>query len=174
VWEAVNERIIMVRLGCRPINISLIAVYAPINPSKGQKADMDVSDNFYINLQETVDKVPKGDMLLIVGDFNARVGKEVNQGPGNVVGPHTVDSINENGKRMIDFCNLNSLIVTNTFFQHKTDASNIMDASRKKGMAHVRLCISQQEISIKCRGCESAQNSGWCDWDRPSSSTGQS
>jgi hypothetical protein len=119
VWEAVNERIIMVRLGCRPINISLIAVYAPINPSKGQKADMDVSDNFYINLQETVDKVPKGDMLLIVGDFNARVGKEVNQGPGNVVGPHTVDSINENGKRMIDFCNLNSLIVTNTFFQHK-------------------------------------------------------
>jgi hypothetical protein len=63
--------------------------------------------------------VPKGDMLLIVDDFNARVGKQDNHGPGNVIGPHTVDSTNENGKRLIDFCNLNNLIVTNTFFQHK-------------------------------------------------------
>jgi hypothetical protein len=50
----------MVRLGYKPIHISLIAVYAPTNPSKGQKAGIDVSDTFYINLQETVDKVPKG------------------------------------------------------------------------------------------------------------------
>lgn len=56
VWEAVNERIIMVRLGGKPINISLIAVYAPTNPSKGQKAAADGSDTFYINLQQTVDK----------------------------------------------------------------------------------------------------------------------
>jgi hypothetical protein len=63
--------------------------------------------------------VPKGDMLLIVGDFNARVGKQDNQGPGNVIGVHTVDDTNENGKRLIDFCNQNNLIVTNTFFQHK-------------------------------------------------------
>jgi hypothetical protein len=63
--------------------------------------------------------VPKGDMLLIVGDFNARVGKQDNQGPGNVIGVHTVDDTNENGKRLIDFCNQNNLIVTNTFFQYK-------------------------------------------------------
>ncbi|CAF2121924.1 unnamed protein product [Rotaria magnacalcarata] len=119
VWEAVNERIIMVRLGCKPINISLIAVYAPTNPSKGQKATIDESNTFYINLQETVDKVPKGDMLMIVGDFNARVGKQDSQEPGNAIGPYTVDSTNENGKRLIDFCNINNLIVANTFFQHK-------------------------------------------------------
>jgi exonuclease III len=118
VWEAVNERIITVRLGGKPIHISLIAVYAPTNSSKGQNAT-DVSDNFYINLQQTVAKVPKGDMLLIVGDFNARVGRQDNQGTGNVIGAHTVDDTNENGKRLIDFCNLNNLIVTNTFFQHK-------------------------------------------------------
>lgn len=119
VWEAINERIVMVRLGCKPINISLIAVYAPINPTKGQKTTIDESDTFYINLQDTVDKVPKGDMLMIVGDFNARVGKQDRQEPGNVIGPHTVDNTNENGKRLIDFCNINNLIVANTFFQHK-------------------------------------------------------
>ncbi|CAF4526354.1 unnamed protein product, partial [Rotaria magnacalcarata] len=69
-------------------------VYAPTNPSKGQKATIDESDTFYINLQETVDKVPKGDMLMIVGDFNARVGKQDAQEPGNAIGPHTVDSTN--------------------------------------------------------------------------------
>jgi exonuclease III len=54
VWEAINKRIIMVGLGGKPIRISLIAVYAPTNSSKGQNAT-DASDNFYINIQQTVD-----------------------------------------------------------------------------------------------------------------------
>ncbi|CAF4894404.1 unnamed protein product, partial [Rotaria sp. Silwood1] len=35
-WEAVNERIVMVRLACKPINVTVIAIYAPIN-SKNQQ-----------------------------------------------------------------------------------------------------------------------------------------
>jgi len=31
-WEAVNERIIKIRMYCAPINVTYIAVYAPINP----------------------------------------------------------------------------------------------------------------------------------------------
>ncbi|CAF1110119.1 unnamed protein product [Didymodactylos carnosus] len=37
-WEAINDRIIIVRLGCKPINITVIAVYVSVHPSNGQKS----------------------------------------------------------------------------------------------------------------------------------------
>ena len=118
VWEPIDERILMVRLQGTPINVTIIAVYSPINPS-GQKTAAGASDNFYINLQHTVNKVPANDLLLIMGDFNARVGIQQNHTSQSVVGPHATDRINENGQRMVDFCAANNLIISNTFFQHK-------------------------------------------------------
>ncbi|CAF1623741.1 unnamed protein product, partial [Didymodactylos carnosus] len=56
IWEAVSSRIVMVMLKCKPINITIIAVYAPVNPSNGLKADVDASDNFYRSLQDARDK----------------------------------------------------------------------------------------------------------------------
>jgi exonuclease III len=119
IWEAVNERIIMIRLRCKPIHVTIIAIYSPIN-SNGNKKAIEETDAFYLKLQQTVDKVPRGDMLLIMGDFNARVGKQQSQTTKNVIGPHAVDKINENGQRLIDFCSHNDIIVANTFYQHKT------------------------------------------------------
>ncbi|CAF4219297.1 unnamed protein product, partial [Adineta steineri] len=98
--------------------VSIIAVYSPINPN-GNKQATEESNAFYAKLQQTVDKVPRGDMLLILGDFHARVGKQQNLTSKNVTGPHAVDKINENGKQLIDFCSHNELIVSNTFYQHK-------------------------------------------------------
>ncbi|CAF4222130.1 unnamed protein product [Rotaria sp. Silwood2] len=116
-WEAVNERIVMVRLACKPINVAAIAVYAPINP-KNQQMVSTTSDPFYADLQTTLDKVPKGDMVLIIGDFNARIGVQQHTTSRNVVGPHVVDIINESGERLLDFCSLNNVVISNAFFQH--------------------------------------------------------
>jgi exonuclease III len=33
VWEAVNETIIRIRLRCKPIYVTIIAIYSPINPN---------------------------------------------------------------------------------------------------------------------------------------------
>ncbi|CAF4152005.1 unnamed protein product [Rotaria sordida] len=54
-----------------------------------------------------------------MGDFNARVGVEQANTSGGTVGKHAIDKQNQNGRRLVDFCLLNSLIVTNTFFPHK-------------------------------------------------------
>ncbi|CAF0997066.1 unnamed protein product [Didymodactylos carnosus] len=118
-WEAISDRIIMVRLGCKPINITVLAVYAPVNPSDEQKAQSAASIEFYKCLQETMDKVSRRDIVLLMGDFNARVGLQQSQTAGDVIGKHTIDQQNENGQLLVDFCSLNNLIVTNTFFQHK-------------------------------------------------------
>ncbi|CAF1347888.1 unnamed protein product [Adineta ricciae] len=117
-WKAVNERIVMVRLQGTAVNVTIIAVYSPVNPN-GNKTAATASDKFYTDLQQTLSTVPSKDLLLIMGDFNARIGKQQNYTSNNVVGPHTTDHINENGQRLVDFCAANDLIITNTFFQHK-------------------------------------------------------
>ncbi len=119
IWEPVNERILMVRLRSSPVNVTLIAAYSPVNPN-GQQMAINASDSFYADLQRTINTAPSNDLLLIIGDFNARVGKQQHQTSRKVVGPHAVDQINENGQRLIDFCAANNLIISNTFFQHKT------------------------------------------------------
>jgi hypothetical protein len=60
--------------------------------------------------------VQKGDMLLIMGDLNARLGSQEHLTAPQSVGPFTTDVQNENGVRLLDFCTLNDLVVTNTFF----------------------------------------------------------
>ncbi|CAF3739036.1 unnamed protein product, partial [Rotaria sp. Silwood1] len=114
-WEAVNERIIKIRMYCAPINVTYIAVYASVNPHN--KSMIDKCDRFYIQLQETIDKVPKGDMIILMDDCNARVGKQEHLTVPQVVGPHAVDVKNENGNRLIDFCLTNK----NSAIQDKND-----------------------------------------------------
>ena len=53
-------------------------------------------------------------MLIIMGDWNAKVGREKIQG---VTGGFGLGEMNERGKRLIEFCQENSLVITNTTFQ---------------------------------------------------------
>lgn len=57
-------------------------------------------------------------MLLILGDFNARVGTDADTWQG-VIGQFGPAEQNENGVRLLDFCAVNRLVVTNTLFQHR-------------------------------------------------------
>ncbi|CAF4737098.1 unnamed protein product, partial [Rotaria sp. Silwood2] len=95
IWEAVSGRIVMVRLECKPVNVTLISIYSPVNPN-GQKDAGEMVDAFYIKLQATIENIPKDDMVLIMGDFNARVGAQQYQTAHSIIGPNTVDKTNAN------------------------------------------------------------------------------
>ena len=56
-------------------------------------------------------------MLLVLGDFNARVGPSPY--PSSLHGSHNPDTRNNNGERLVDFCNHNGLVILNTIFPHK-------------------------------------------------------
>ena len=51
-----------------------------------------------------------------MGDFNAKVGEHGLEG-SDAIGKFGLGEANERGERLIDFCNDNELIVTNTLFQ---------------------------------------------------------
>ena len=69
------------------------------------------------DLQDLLELTPKKDVLLIIGDWNEKVGSQ--ETPG-VTGKFGLGIRNEAGQRLIEFCQENALIITNTLFQqHK-------------------------------------------------------
>ena len=74
-------------------------------------------EQFYEDLQDLLERTPKKDVLFIIGDWNAKVGSQ--ETPG-VTGKFDLGVQNEAGQRLIEFCQENALVITNTpFQQHK-------------------------------------------------------
>ena len=96
----------------KPFNITVIQVYAPT--SNAEEAEV---ERFYEDLQDLLELTPKKDVLFIIGDWNAKVGSQ--ETPG-VTGKFGLGVQNEAGKRIIEFCQENTLVIANTHFQqHK-------------------------------------------------------
>ena len=70
----------------------------------------------YKDLQDLLELTPKKDVLLIIGDWNAKVGSK--ETPG-VTGRFGLEVQNEAGQRIIAFCQENALIIANTLFQQQ-------------------------------------------------------
>ncbi|CAF3556577.1 unnamed protein product, partial [Rotaria sp. Silwood2] len=70
-------------------------MYVPVNPPNKTMADN--SEKFYTDLQETMDGISKKDMIILMGDFNARVSQPQHPTAFRTVGPFVVDVQNENG-----------------------------------------------------------------------------
>ena len=92
----------------KPCNITVIQVYAPT--SKAEEAEVEW---FYEDLQDLLELTPKKDVLFIIGDWNAKVGSQETHG---VTGKFGLGIQNEAGQRLIEFCQENALVITNTFF----------------------------------------------------------
>ena len=63
-----NDRMISVHFQDKPFNIMVIQAYAPT--SNAEEAEV---QRFYEDLQGLLDLTPKKDVLLIIGDWNAKV-----------------------------------------------------------------------------------------------------
>jgi hypothetical protein len=73
-------------------------------------------EEFYDQLQTIIDKTPKTDILIIMGDLNAKVGTEWTQWE-NVLGKHGYGQVNDRGEKLLNFCAVNDLSISNTMFK---------------------------------------------------------
>ena len=107
-----NDRMISVCFQGKRFNIRVIQVYAPT--SNAEEAEVEWS---YEDLQDLLEQTPQKDVLFIIGDWNAKVGSQ--ETPG-VTGKFGLGIRNEAGQRLIEFCQENALVITNTHLQqHK-------------------------------------------------------
>ncbi|VDO59383.1 unnamed protein product [Schistosoma margrebowiei] len=83
-WESHGSRIIKASFKTKKegILMNIILFYAPINDSND-----DVKDQFYERLQSIIDKCPRKDLTILMGDLNAKVGIE-NTGYEDIMGLH--------------------------------------------------------------------------------------
>src|SRR5574341_1248351 len=103
---------ISVRFQGKPFNITVIQAYASTSNAKEAEVEW-----FYEDLQDLLELTPKKDVLFIIGDWNTKVGSQ--ETPG-VTGKFGLGIRKEAGQKLIEFCQENALIITNTLFQqHK-------------------------------------------------------
>ena len=112
-WKPFGSRLFKARFHSKYTKLSVLVCYAPT-----EDANAEVKDAFYDQLQTAVESVHAHDMLLILGDLNAKVGSD-NTGREHVTGKHGIGTINDNGERLADFCEENNLLIGGTLFQHK-------------------------------------------------------
>ena len=82
------------------------------------QADDEVKNDFYQLLEQEIEKVPRTERIIILGDFNARVGRAFDSWNG-ILGKHGVGNMNDNGQLVMELCASQNLSITNTFFEGK-------------------------------------------------------
>ena len=106
---------ISVHLQGKPLNITVIQVYAPT--SNAEEAEVEW---FCEDLQDLLELTPKKDVLFITGDQNAKV--ESQETP-QVTGKFGLGVQNEAGQRLIEFCQVYALVIANTLFHNTSEDS---------------------------------------------------
>jgi len=91
---------------------TLISAYAPT-----AVASEDTKDEFYAQLNDIISRTPYRHKLILLGDFNARVGTN-HVAWKKVLGRYGVGNENSNGSRLLQLCSVHELSITNTFSSH--------------------------------------------------------
>ena len=99
--------------------IAIINCYIP--HSELTKKKQEDAEKFYDNLDKLVNKYKnKSSIVLAAGDMNAAVGRKTNE---TCIGKYSKGYKYDNGNYLINFCQNNELLLTDTCFKHKQSHS---------------------------------------------------
>lgn len=78
------------------IKLNVVKCYAPTNDSNDETKEI-----FYNRLQSVLDKQKNKDVVILMGDFNAKIGL-IKRGFEEVMGQQGLGTVNENGGLFMD------------------------------------------------------------------------
>jgi hypothetical protein len=111
--EFVSDRMPYIVLRGRWYNIIVLNVHAPTE----EKCE-DSKDSFYEELEEVFDHFAKYHIKILLGDFNANVGRKDTF--KLTIGNESLhQDSNDNGVRVVNFATSKNLVVKNTIFPHQ-------------------------------------------------------
>ncbi|CAF0980581.1 unnamed protein product [Brachionus calyciflorus] len=113
--DKVTERIIIAHFDGNP-QLTIVACYAPTN-----LASKNAKETFYQDLKNTLAKIPPHNIVIVLGDFNARIGKDEHKFNPILVGQHSFhEQSNENGQYLVELCEGYNLRPVSTRFPHRS------------------------------------------------------
>ncbi|GFO47963.1 craniofacial development protein 2-like [Plakobranchus ocellatus] len=83
--------------------------YAPTFDSE----DVEI-EKFYEEIEKAKGYLKSQDVIIVMGDFNAKVADESVED----VGPSGIGTVNERGSRLIEWYQINNFTITNTWYQN--------------------------------------------------------
>ena len=93
--------------------MTVIRPYAPINDAMDEQ-----KNESYNQLQDTISDYNRNDLLVVMGDLNAKV-RNNNTNRREVMRKFGIGIMNDSGERLCDFCSANGFVITGTNFPHK-------------------------------------------------------
>ena len=109
-----SERICTGRFTLGGKTVNVISGYAPT--LKICEAQPYIRENFYSQLEKTIRNVPKHNILVVVGDFNAKTGTGHCLYPENV-GKFGKGTLNSSGEVLLELLSTQDLVISNSLFQ---------------------------------------------------------
>lgn len=108
-YIAYSDRVILLQLQTSPVNINVIQCYAPT----ADKHENEIK-TFYKELRQVLSYTRKNENTIILGDFNAKVGRGRVE---KIVGEYGLGERNDRGDTLVQFCQEENFIITNTWFK---------------------------------------------------------
>jgi len=111
----VSNRLCTLSFRCTNKMYTIVNAHAPINADN--RLDSEKVDTFWDTLEDTISKVHTSHTVILLGDFNAQIGRE--RKFRNTVGDYPAHKrTNTNGERLIDLCRSTGLLLKSTAFKH--------------------------------------------------------
>ncbi|CAH2235409.1 jg13268 [Pararge aegeria aegeria] len=111
-YEPVSDRVMSIKLKASPVNLNIIQVYAQTSAACNED-----TESFYSDLETTISKIPQREFLVVMGDFNSKIGSDSHL-LSSCVGKYGLGQRNERGERLVQFAADNNLVISNSFFQN--------------------------------------------------------
>ena len=112
LWR-VTDRIICLKMELDGVMLNVISAYAPQVGCVREEKEI-----FWLDLDETVEKIPRNERIVVGADLNGHVG-EGNNGDEECMGRHGLGKRNNEGQAVVDFTKRRELAITNTYFVKK-------------------------------------------------------
>ena len=157
-FTPVSERILQLRVRHSTGFLTFIVVYAPT-----EDKDAATKEEFYSLLDSVVAGCRKRDTLVVLGDFNAVVGK-ARDGYSACLGPEGYGTRNDNGSRLLDFAKSYNLLIGGSWFQRPLTRRLTWysrDGVTRKELDHI-LVSKRWKLLRNCRVFRSAE---YCNTD---------
>ena len=103
---------------CNKQTLHIVSVYAPT--LERSEKNPELREAFYNKLNSVLKTFKTRHIVIICGDFNAKVGVRKNDDTVHqICGSYGKGNPNSNGDTLLNFAKSNNLVITNTFFKHK-------------------------------------------------------